>query len=90
MDYAQGLADDGQVRSAEQGMIMVRQKNPCTAKEASLVKRVQYFSSKAGKCLRCVENVAMFVAGGCDQVFASHTAKMRSCMERQAARLALP
>ena len=75
---------------------MVRQKNPGTAKEAGSVECVQYFIGKVGKCLRRVEDVAVFVTGlsragfSSDQVFASDIEEVRRCMQRQAARPALP
>ena len=70
-------------------MVVVWKKDPRAARKAGCMESFQDFIRQAGKCLRCVEDVAVFVAGCCDQVFASDTAEMRSRMERQAARPAL-
>ena len=56
-------------------MIVVRQKNPGTAEEAGLVECIQYCIDEIGKCLWCLEDVAVFVASCSDQVFASDIAK---------------
>jgi hypothetical protein len=61
-------------------VVVVWKKDSRGARKASCMESFQDFIRQVGKCLRCVEDVLVFVAGCCDQLFASDTAKMRGRM----------